>query len=78
MVPLELRVELAPDPPIGVAEMVVDDGIAGLELDGALQQLHRLVVMAELVMRPAEQIDDIAVLGCNSTARRSILNASSR
>ena len=42
--------------------MVVDDGIAGLELDGALQQLHRFVVMAELVMRPGERIDDIAVL----------------
>ena len=29
VVPLELRLELAPDAPIGVAEMVVDDRIAG-------------------------------------------------
>ena len=43
--------------------MVVDDRVAGLQFDGALEQADGLVVMAELVMRPAERIDDIAVLG---------------
>src|SRR5688572_29794478 len=53
VLPLEARLEVAPDLPIGVAEMVIDDRIAGLELDRLLELLHRLVVMAEAVMGPA-------------------------
>src|SRR5436853_582874 len=40
MRPLEFRLERAPDLGIGIAEMVVDGRIVGLELDSALQVLH--------------------------------------
>ena len=60
--PLELRLERAPGLPIGVAEMVVDGRIVGLELDRALQVLHRLVVVAEPEIGPAERVDDVAVV----------------
>src|SRR5215208_7936542 len=61
VLPLEARLEVAPDLPIGVAEMVVDDRIAGLEIDRLLELLHGFVVMAEAVMGPAEAVDDHAV-----------------
>src|SRR5437868_33524 len=44
--PLEFRLKRAPGLGIGVAEMVVDGRIVGLELDRALQVLHRFVVVA--------------------------------
>ena len=55
MRPLELRLERAADPPVGVAEMVVDGRVVRLELDRALELLHRLVVVADAVMaQPSE------------------------
>ncbi len=36
-VPLELRLRLAPDPPVSIAEMVVQHRILGLQLDRALE-----------------------------------------
>src|SRR5262249_57327183 len=44
--PLELGFEPATDAPIGVAEMVVDGRIDRLELDCALELLHRPVPVA--------------------------------
>ena len=66
MRPLELRFQRAAGPPIGVAEMVVDGGIFRLELDRTLELLHRLFVIADLVVRPAERVDDVAVVGTQS------------
>ncbi len=43
--------------------MVVDGGILGLQIDGALEVLHRLFVVADAVVGPAEGIDDVAVVG---------------
>jgi hypothetical protein len=37
MRPLETRLQHASDPPIGIAEVIVDGRILGLELDGALE-----------------------------------------
>ena len=62
MRPLERRLERAPDLPVGIAEMVVDGRIFGLELDRALEVLHRLVVFVDAVVRPAERIHDVAVV----------------
>ena len=42
VVPLEMRFGLAIDAPIGVAQMIVDDGICGLQLDRLFQLLRRL------------------------------------
>ena len=43
--------------------MIVDGRILGLELDGALEVLHRLLVIADPVIGPAERVDDVAVVG---------------
>src|SRR4029077_17596836 len=63
MRPLEPGLEHAADSPISVAEMVVDGRIDRLELDGALELLYPLVVVADPIPGPAERIDDIAVIG---------------
>ena len=62
MRPLERGLQRAADLPVGVAEMIVDGRILGLELDRALEMLHRLVVIADAVIGPAERIDDVAVV----------------
>ena len=61
VIPLEMRFEFAPDPPIGIAKVVVDHGIGGFEVDRPLELLHRLVVAAKLVIGPAKTVDDIAI-----------------
>ena len=61
MVPLELRLELAADPPVSVPEVVVDHRICGLEIDGLLELAHRFVIAPQAVVSPAETVDDIAV-----------------
>ena len=61
VIPLELRFELAADFPVGVAEMVIDDRVRGLEVDRALQLLNRLVVAAKLVIGPSETVHDVTV-----------------
>ena len=63
LLPLIFRLELAPDAPIGIAEMIVDDRIVGPELDGALEMLDRGFDVAEAVIGPAETVDVIAVVG---------------
>src|SRR6516164_7536526 len=57
------RLEQASNPPIGIAEVIVDGRILGLELDGALELLDRLVHVAEPVICPAEGVDDVTVVG---------------
>ena len=63
MRPLEPRLERPSGLPIGVAEVIIDGRIVGLELDRALQALHRLVVIAQAIMCPAERVDDVTVVG---------------
>src|SRR3546814_4343523 len=53
---------MAADFPVGVAEMVVDDGILRPQLHRSLEILDRLFVVAEPVQHPAHAVDDIAVV----------------
>ena len=62
LLPLEFGFELAPDMPVGVAEMIVDHRIVGLELDGPLQLLHRLIEILLAVIGPPQAVDEIAVI----------------
>ena len=62
MRPLEFGFQGAAEAPIGVAEVIVDGRILGLQLHGALEVLHRLVVVVNAVIGPAEGIHDIAVI----------------
>ena len=43
--------------------MVVQDRIRRPQFDGALEVLHRLGVVAETEVRPAEAVDDVAIVG---------------
>src|SRR5258707_15476331 len=54
MGPLELGFQRAADAPIGVAEMVVDGGILGLEVDRALEILHRVLEIADAIVGPTK------------------------
>src|SRR5260370_10079696 len=63
MRPLEARLQHASNPPIGIAEVIVDGWILGLEFDGALQLLDRLLHVAEPIIGPAEGADDVTVVG---------------
>ena len=62
MRPLEACLQLAADAPVGVTEVIVDRGVFRLQVDGALEVLDRLIVIADAVVSPAERIDDIAVM----------------
>ena len=48
--PLEARLALAPDAPIGITQMIIEDGIFRAQFDGLFQLLDRVVVFAELVV----------------------------
>src|SRR5262249_35973088 len=63
MGPLEARLELASDPPIGIAEMIIDGRILGLELNRTLELLDGLLDVAEPVIGPAEGVDDVTIVG---------------
>ncbi len=58
----------------GIAEMIIDRRIGGAQIDRAFQLAHRILVIAEAVMGPAQAVDDIALRGASSTARRSSSN----
>src|SRR4051812_30783725 len=62
MAPLEGRLELPPNPPEGVAEMVVDHRIFRLQFDGALELADRVGIAAKLEIRPTQAVDDVAVV----------------
>ncbi len=55
VVPLEARLEFAPDAPVGVAKMVVDHRIGGLQLNGAFKFANGVVILAELVIGPPRE-----------------------
>src|SRR5690348_15004744 len=62
MRPLEVCLQGASDPPIGVAEVIVDRGVFRLELNRPLKLLHGFLVIAEPEVRPPKRIDDVAVI----------------
>src|SRR6516162_7834227 len=62
MRPLEARLQHASNPPIGIAEVIVDGWILGLEFDGALELLDRLLHVAEPIIGPAQGVDDVTVV----------------
>src|SRR5664279_2892096 len=59
--PLEPRLQLTSDAPIGIAEMIVDRGIARNELDRALERAGRVRITPKLEVGPADAVGDIAV-----------------
>src|SRR5713101_5150811 len=63
MGPLEFRLQRAADAPIGVAEMVVDRRVFGLEIDRALEIFHRVFEIADAEIGPAQRVHDVAVVG---------------
>src|SRR5262245_6718417 len=62
LLPLEARFPLAANPPEGVTQMVVEHRILRAQLNGPLEMLDRLLVVAQSIVRPAEAVDDIAVV----------------
>jgi len=60
--PLERGLKLATDFPVCIAKMIVDGRILGLQLDGPLELLHRLIVVVDAEVGPAERIHDVAVI----------------
>src|SRR5829696_5493219 len=58
VLPLELGPEAPADLPVGVAEVIVDDRVARLQLDRLLEFAHGVLVAAEAVVGPAEAVDD--------------------
>src|SRR6266498_1901396 len=76
MSPLESCFQDAADAPIGVAEMVIDGRILRLEIDRALEMFHRVFVVADAVIGPAERIHDVTIVwaqSANFLRPRSIL-----
>src|SRR5205085_1311891 len=69
-----LRAELQGAPPLvaglgepaalpeGITQMVVDRRVLRHQLDRLFEVLHRAVIVAHAVMRPAQAVDDVAVL----------------
>src|SRR6266404_1799560 len=62
MSPLEFCFQRAADAPISVAEMIVDSRILRLEIDRTLQMFHRVFVVADAVIGPAERIHDVTIV----------------
>ena len=60
---MEPRLLAPPDPPVSIAQVVVDDRILRPQFDRALQVLQPLAVLAEAIVDPAQAIDDVAVVG---------------
>src|SRR5579883_501956 len=60
--PLGARLDLATDAPIGVAQVIVDRGVVGIELDSALELLDRVLIIALAEHDPAQAVDDRAVI----------------
>src|SRR5207244_1625539 len=61
--PLEARLQNATHLPVSIAQMIVDGRVLGLELDRVLEVLYRLVKLADPIIRPAERIHDVAIIG---------------
>ena len=63
LAPLEARLPLAADPPVGVAQMIVERRISGHQPDCVLEVFDRLLEIAEPIVRPTQTVDDAAVGG---------------
>src|SRR4029078_8159585 len=63
LLPLIFRLEFASDTPIGIAQMIVDDGIVGVELARALEVLNGRWKIPQPEIGPAQAIDIVAVVG---------------
>ncbi len=61
--PLGARLGDPPGAPIDIAQMIVDRRILRQQLDRAFEELGRVREIAEAIERPAEAVDDIAVVG---------------
>src|SRR5262245_9864337 len=61
MLPLEARIDPAADPPIGIAQMIVDIGRGGSKLNRFLERARGFLIPAEPVIGPADRIRDVAV-----------------
>src|SRR6202790_1402930 len=61
--PLETRFDEPAGLPIGVAQMVVDRRVLRHQLGRLFEVLNRAGIIPHPVMRPAEAVDDVAVLG---------------
>src|SRR5579871_330981 len=62
VVPLETRFVPTVDPPVSVAEMIVEYRVGRLEADRLLKRVGSLIVLPQLKMSPAEAVDDVAVI----------------
>ena len=60
--PLEAGLVQPAHLPVGVAQMIVDDRIARLQLDRLFELVDRLLIVTQPVRRPAQAVDDIAVV----------------
>ena len=61
MVPLKMRLCSTIDPPVGVAQVIVQDRISRFQGDGALKGLRRLGELSKLEVRPTQAVHNIAV-----------------
>src|SRR3954470_22403815 len=61
--PLIARFDKPPDAPVRIAEMVVDRRVLRHQLDRLFELFDRRLVVAHPEMRPAQAIDDVAVIG---------------
>src|SRR5215203_441394 len=71
--PLKPSLELAANLPVNVAEVIVDGGIFGLELNRVLEMLHRLLVIADPVIGPAKRVHNVAII--RTLLRRTLNHA---
>src|SRR4029077_1181198 len=60
--PFESGFVLAAGAPVGVSEMVDDLGVRRRQLGAPFRLLDRVVILTELEMRPAEAVDDVALV----------------
>ena len=79
MRPLKFCFQRPADAPVGVAEMVVDRCVTGLDLCSPLQFVDGIVEAVEAEIGPAERIDDVAVirLQLDRATQRSLVELSS-
>ena len=63
MLPLEAGLQLAAHAPVGIAQVLSDDGIGGQQFHRALDVDDGLLEIAQLVIGPAQAVDDVAVIG---------------
>ena len=61
--PLEARFGVAPDPPIGIAKMLVDGRVLGLERNRALQLDHGLDIFLGAILDPPQAVGDKTIVG---------------